>query len=135
MDKKIKIYYKKFQKPLIIIAILIIALFIGFVVKNSFSDPNTGYLRNQTINNLSFENAALVFENGITTYTVEVHNESGDVYDLKTISVNLKDKDQKVTTLIGYIGNLLDKDETKILKVSIDQDLSNTISVDYVVNK
>lgn len=132
---KIKEALKENKKLLLLLAALLVVSIIIFIVGNTFADPNTGYLRNQAVDNLSFENAELVYENGITTFTVEVYNESGDIYSLKNISINLTDENDNVTTLIGYIGETLDKDESKLITASIDQDLSSSVSLEYVVNK
>jgi len=130
----IKKIIKKNKIPTLILSLVILVGTI-LLVGTSFADPNSGYLRNQTVDGLSFENASLVYENGITTFTVEVYNESGDTYSLKNISINLKDKDGTVITLIGYIGELLDIDEAKLISASIDQDLSSSVNLEYVINK
>ena len=135
MDKKIKIWFEKSKKPIIIIGSLLIVMIVIFLIGRSVADPNSGYLRNQSVDGLSFENAELVYENGITTFTVEVYNESGDIYNLKDISVQLTDEADKVTTLVGYIGESLDVDEAKRITASIDQDLSSSVNLEYVVNK
>jgi len=131
---KIKELIKKYQLPILITSFSILAVVV-ILIGSSFADPNIGYLRNQTVDGLSFENAELVYENGVTTFTVEVYNESGEKYSLKNISINLKDKNGKVTTLIGYIGENLDEDEAKLIRASIDQDLSSTENLEYIVNK
>lgn len=134
MDKKIKIWFNKIKIPTIIVSCLILIAVI-IVIGNSIANPNSSYLRNQTVNGLSFENAELIYENGITTFTVEVYNESGDIYSLNNISINLKDEGNTVTTLVGYIGESLDKDESKLITASIDQDLSSSVNLEYVINK
>ena len=135
MDKKIKVWFEKRKKPIIIIGSLLIVMIVIFLIGRSVADPNSGYLRNQSVDGLSFENAELVYENGITTFTVEVYNESGDIYNLKDISIQLTDEADKVTTLVGYIGESLDVDEAKRITASIDQDLSSSVNLEYVVNK
>lgn len=127
--------FKENKKSLIILGILLLLAVITLILKITVADPNTGYLRNQTVDGLSFEDAKLVYEDGITTFTAKVYNESGDTYNLKTISINLKGTDNKTTTLIGYIGDSIDKDTGKYLRTSIDQDLSNSISLEYIINK
>lgn len=134
MNKKIKIFFEKFKIPSLILGCFLI-IGIIFLIKNSIADPDSEYLRNQIVDGLSFENANLVYENGITTFTVEVYNESGDIYSLKNISINLKDLNNNITTLVGYIGESLDKDEAKLISASIDQDLSSSVNLEYVINK
>ena len=131
---KIKEFINKYKIQTSVVCLFIL-LCIIFIVSSSFAEPNSGYLRNQTIDSLSFENANLVYENGITTFTVEVYNESGESYSLKNISINLTNDSNDVTTLVGYIGEELETDEGKLITASIDQDLSNSTSLEYVVNK
>ena len=59
------------------------------IIRNTLSDPNTGYERNQTVEGLSMEDASLEYKDGVSTFTANVYNESGDVYNLKTINVIL----------------------------------------------
>ena len=135
MDKKVKIIFNKIKIPALVLASLVIVFMIVFLIGRTMADPNSGYLRNQTVDSLSFENANLVYENGITIFTVEVYNESGESYSLKNISINLTNDSNDVTTLVGYIGEELETDEGKLITASIDQDLSNSTSLEYVVNK
>lgn len=134
MDKKIRVWFEKYKIPTIVLGFILL-VGIVFLIGKSLADPNSGYLRNQTIDGLSFENANIVYEDGVTTFTVEVYNESGDTYTLKNISINLTNNDNTATTLIGYIGESLEKDEAKLITASIDQDLSSSINLEYVVNK
>lgn len=137
MKNKIKMLFGKNKKQVIIISssILLILIIVLLVFGKSLSDPNTGYLRNQSVDGLSFENANLTYENGITVFTADVYNETNDIYSMKTINVSFKDKNNKIITLVGYIGNTLSKDEGKYLKISTDQDLSDTVSISYTINK
>lgn len=125
---------KKYKIPCTILICLLLTGII-FLIGRSSADPNSGNLRNQTVDKLSFEDASLVYENGVTTFTVEVYNESGDTYPLKNISINFKDANNDIITLIGYIGESLEKDEAKLITASIDQDLSSSVSLEYVINK
>lgn len=135
MDKKIKIFFEKYKVHTAIVLGLILLVGVITVIGRSLADPNSGYLRNQTVEGLSFEDAELVYENGVTKFQVAVYNESGDIYSLKNISINLKDESNKVTTLVGYVGESLEKDEAKLITASIDQDLSSSVKLEYVINK
>ena len=135
MDKKLKVWFEKYKKQATVILGCTLLMIVVFLIGRSVADPNSGYLRNQSVDGISFENAELVYENGVTTFTVEAYNESGDIYTLKNISINLKDEDGDVTTLVGYIGESLEKDEAKLITASIDQDLSSSVNLEYVVNK
>ena len=91
-------------------------------------------MRNQTVDGLSFENATLEYKDGVTTFEAKVYNESGSEYTLKTINVIL-DSGSKTTTLTGYIGESLENEEGKVLRISIDDDLSDSNKLTYKINK
>lgn len=52
MDKKIKVWIEKYKVHSIIALCAIVLLGVIFIIGKSVSDPNTGYLRNQTVDNL-----------------------------------------------------------------------------------
>ena len=53
---------------------------------------------------------------------------------MKTINVIL-DSSSKTTTLTGYIGESLENEEGKTLRISIDDDLSDSNKLTYKINK
>ena len=132
--KRIVEIIKENKKTAIILGSIFLVVIAGLIIRNTLSDPNTGYLRNQTVEGLSMEDASLEYKDGVSTFTANVYNESGDVYNLKTINVILESKD-KTITLAGYIGETLEKEEGKVLRISIDQDLSDSTKLTYKINK
>ncbi len=132
--KKIIEMIKENKRTAILLGSIFLVVVAGLIVRNTLSNPNTGYLRNQTVDGLSMEDASLEYKDGVSTFTANVYNESGEVYNLKTINVILEGKD-KTTTLTGYIGETLEKDEGKVLRISIDQDLSDSDKLTYKINK
>ena len=140
---KIKEIMKK-EKPRNIVIAFLVGI-IGVVVigtgvsygsimwlKNS---EDTEYLKDQKVGEISFEKAQLVYEDGITTLSVEMHNNGISDYNLSYVSINVKDENDNVSTLIGYVGDTLKKGEGKIITASIDKDLSNSKDIEYVINK
>ena len=127
---------KRNRKQAIILGSVFLVVIVGLIIGRTltFSDPNSGYLRNQTVDGLSFENATLEYEDGVTTFEAKVYNESGSEYTLKTINVIL-DSSSKTTTLTGYIGESLENEEGKVLRISIDDDLSDSNKLTYKINK
>lgn len=132
--KRIIEMIKENKRTAIILGSIFLVVVAGLIIRNTLSNPNTGYLRNQTVDGLSMEDASLEYKDGVSTFTANVYNESGEVYNLKTINVILEGKD-KTTTLTGYIGETLEKDEGKVLRISIDQDLSDSDKLTYKINK
>ena len=132
--KKVIEMIKENKKQAIILGSVFLVVIVGLIIGVSFSNPNSGYLRNQTVDGLSFENATLEYKDGVTTFEAKVYNESGSEYTLKTINVIL-DSSSKTTTLTGYIGESLGNEEGKILRISIDDDLSDSNKLTYKINK
>ena len=132
--KKVIEMIKENKKQASILGSVFLVVIVGLIIGVSFSNPNSGYLRNQTVDGLSFENATLEYKDGVTTFEAKVYNESGSEYTLKTINVIL-DSSSKTTTLTGYIGESLGNEEGKILRISIDDDLSDSNKLTYKINK
>ena len=122
------------KRTAIILGSIFLVVVAGLIIRNTLSDPNTGYLRNQTVEGLSMEDASLEYKDGVSTFTANVFNESGDIFNLKTIEVILESK-SKTITLTGYIGETLEKEEGRVLRISIDQDLSDSEKLTYKINK
>lgn len=132
--KKVIEIIKNNKRTAIILGSFFLVVVAGLIIRNTLSNPNTGYLRNQTVEGLSMEDASLEYKDGVSTFTANVFNESGDVFNLKTIEVILESK-SKTTTLTGYIGETLEKEEGRVLRISIDQDLSDSEKLTYKINK
>ena len=78
--KRIVEMIKENKKTAIILGSIFLVVIAGLIIRNTLSDPNTGYLRNQTVEGLSMEDASLEYKDGVSTFTANVYNESGDVY-------------------------------------------------------
>lgn len=126
---------KEHKKPLIIGLICLIVIGAGALIINfnsSESLDNSSLLSNQTVDNLEFLNATL--ENN--KLTVVVHNTLDNNYNLKTIDVTYLDGEGNViTTVNGYIGDKIEKDDMKQLVVNTDVDISQAEQIKYVINK
>ena len=135
---KIKWKRLKENKPLYITSITIICILVvsavtllGFNITHS-SVLISEVLKDQEVDNLVFSNADL---NG-NKLSVEVKNNSNEIYTLNTIDVVFKDESgNEITTLSGYIGNNLNTGDVKRLVVETDEDLSNSYSIEYRINK
>ena len=135
---KLKWKRLKENKPLYITSISIICILVvsavvlvGFNITHS-SILTSELLKDKEVDNLVFSNADL---NG-KKLSVEVKNNNDEVYTLNTIDVVFKDESgSEITTLSGYIGNSLNKDDVKRLVVETDEDLSNSYSIEYKINK
>ena len=105
------------------------------VIGNSISTSESTILKNQVVDNLSFEHASLEYNNGVSTFKVEVTNDNLDTYNLKYIEINFKDSNDNINKLIGYIGESIASSETKEIVAKVDKDLSSSTRLEYVIIK
>ena len=117
-----------------VLSILVIGIAIYFIGK-SVATVDSTILKDQVVDGLSFTNADLKVEDGVSTLTVNVTNENKEAYSLKYVEIKLTDSSDNVTTLIGYIGEALSSDETRIITASVDKDISDSNNLEYFIVK
>ena len=114
----------------------IIALVVSImIIGTSLSSPDSTILQNKEIEGLEIKEINLEYNEGVSTYTAKITNTNENSYNLKYIEIIFKDENENETKLIGYVGNTLEKDETKEIKSSIDKDITNAVSVEYNIIK
>ena len=93
-------------------------------------------IKDQTFEGLTFTNTSLTTTNGVSTLITEVSNSTGEDYTLEEFTITIKNKDGEViTTIPGYVGDVIKNGETRTINSSIDIDLSNASSIEYSVKK
>ena len=93
-------------------------------------------IKDQTFEGLTFTNTSLTTTNGVSTLITEVSNTTGTDYTLDEFTITIKNKDGEViTTIPGYVGDVIKNGETRTINSSIDIDLSNASSIEYSVKK
>ena len=115
------------------VAVAIINLGLSFA--STESDVET-YLVDQVVDGLSFEKADLVYENGISKYTAELHNDQSSDYMLKYIEIVFKDVDSnEITRMATYVGDNIKADSVRYITASIDQEITGISAIEYVIQK
>ena len=93
-------------------------------------------IKDQTFEGLTFTNTSLSTTNGVSTLITEVSNSTGSDYTLEEFTITIKNKDGEViTTIPGYVGDVIKNGETRTINSSIDIDLSSASSIEYSVKK
>ncbi len=93
-------------------------------------------IKDQTFEGLTFTNTSLTTTNGVSTLITEVSNSTGEDYTLEEFTITIKNKDGEViTTIPGYVGDVIKNGETRTINSSIDIDLSSASSIEYSVKK
>ena len=123
---------KKYITSGVVIAVLIVTAILLISFNSSKAMDTTTLLSDQVVEDLKFTNTTL--DNN--KLTVAVYNTLEDRYSLKTIDVTFQDENyEEITTVRGYIGSSLEKQDTKQLVVSTDVDLTNAKHIKYTINK
>lgn len=99
------------------------------------ANTNKNVVKEQEVDGLRFSNTALVIENGESKLTTEVKNTTKQDIELKSFNIIAKDKNGKeIVTLLGYVGEVIKKGETKNIISSTDRNLSKASSLEYNIN-
>ena len=120
----------------LIISALVLGLGILLIlIGNSIASPDSTILQDKVVEGLSFENASLEYLNDSSRFKVSVTNKNTDPYSLKYIEIKFLDENSKETKLIGYIGEVINSNETKDITASIDKDITNSTKLEYSIIK
>jgi len=117
----------------ILVLLIVITGFLLVVIGKSIATEESSILREQEVGSLVFKNAKLDYENGISKLEVEVENKGEDL-NLKYIDIIVEEENIN-TRLIGYIGESIKKEETKIITASVDKDITKATNITYGIVK
>jgi len=99
-------------------------------------NTNEDVIKDQTFEGLTMTNTSLVVTNGMSNLVTEVTNNTGADYHLVEFVITVRDASGAViTTLPGYVGDVIRNGETRTIDSSIDIDLSNAASIEYSVTR
>ena len=134
MTEKLQTIFKNKNTYYILgVVVLLLLLSLILLFKPSRANP-TGTFPDQQVGDYSFTNATLTAEGQSSTYRVKVVNTSNTMKELSLIEIHLKDSANKeLEVLYGYIGNSLNSKEIREITASIDIDLSQATTVEYIV--
>lgn len=101
-------------------------------VPETVVNTETEVVKDQTLDEFSFTNTSLVYENGITTLVTEVKNNSAEAKTIESFNITIKDKDGETMEILqGYVGQTLEANETTTISSGSTSDLSKAGSVEY----
>ena len=127
---------KKNMKTGIIAGLAIVLLAVVIVgIGRSVATKEGSTLKNQKQKGLSFENASIEYKDKLSTFTVDVYNETDKTVNVKKIDITLKNKDNDSITLNYELGNLQADEGRKIIIDNIDYDLTGYTNITYKIHK
>lgn len=88
-------------------------------------NDNKGVTEEKNVNGFVFSNTSIVFEDGLSTLSTTVTNNSASDYTNEKFNIIIKDKKGKeIVTIPGYLSKILEKGTSQKIFSSIDIDLS-----------
>ena len=142
---------KNIDKKRIIVGLIVVSFIIGCVVlvKGCSKDDNSKpisiekteaieitdpeIIKDQVVDGLKFKNRVFVIQDGVSRIITEVTNNTGTDYSIKEYNIIIKDKNGKtLATLTGYVGEVIKNKDTKIIDTSIDRDLRDVATIEYI---
>lgn len=97
-------------------------------------NTNDDVIGNKELEEFSFTNSSLSYENGSSTFETIVTNNSNNTTYLKEFKIIFKDNEGKeIVTLIGFVADNIGPNESKVITTSVDEDLTQATSIEYQV--
>lgn len=128
------------MKKINILILMLLFLIVGCSSKNIQSDNakmnnNENIIKEQTINNLIMNNVSLSYKDGISTFRVQITNNTTESISINQFNVIFKtENDSIITTLNGFLGDSLSGGESFNLTITSDIDLSEAYSLEYQID-
>lgn len=126
------------MKKIMILSLSVLFLLAGCGKKEEFKEPNKDIEANENeisdkvLDDFSFTNTSIVKENGVSTITIQVTNNSNEDKNVEQFKIIIKNKDGEVVKqTIGYIGGVIKSKETKTIITSIALDLTDAYDIEY----
>lgn len=105
------------------------------VVSEPSANTNTNVIAEQDFEGLKINNVSLITEGETSVFTADVVNTTSENIEVKSFDIIMKDANgNEVITLLGYIGNTIAPNNSSTITSSVEMDLSNVVTVEYVRN-
>lgn len=93
-------------------------------------------IKDQTVGDFEFTNTSMIEENGMTTITTSIKNNSSVAKNVPIFTIIVKDRGGSVIEeTIGYVGGEIKAGETKQVTTSITSSLADAYSIEYKLNQ
>ena len=115
--------------------LIIVGVVLIISIGGTAASSETVDIPNKIVDGISFENATIDQDNGISTFEADVYNENKELYQLNYVTVTFTYENGDTINLKGYIGNTLSPDAGQKLIISTDEDLTNVVDLEYTIIK
>ena len=97
-------------------------------------NTNEGIVEDKTLEEFSFTNTSMIYQNGQTDLEVTVTNNSENTAYLKEFKIYAKDAEGNVlVTMVGFVGDNIPAGESKVISSGASIDLTKAVRIDYEV--
>lgn len=97
-------------------------------------NTNTGVIEDKVLEEFTFTNTSMIYENNETTLVTTVTNTSTETSYLKEFLINAKDSEGNIiVTLKGFVGESIPAGESKIITSYVSADLTKANSISYEI--
>ena len=92
-------------------------------------------MTNKEIGDFQLINASMNIIDGTTTFTVTLVNSGKKDLYVEKVLFNFYDSNGQVTTLTGFVSDIIEPNDVKILSASHYTDLGDSVSLKYEIVK
>lgn len=98
------------------------------------ANTNEEVVKDQVLENFTFEKTSLIYEDGTSTLQTVVTNTSSKTEYLSEFKIHVKDVEgNEIVEMTGFIGDNLKAGESRTITSSYGDDLTNAASISYEV--
>ncbi len=89
----------------------------------------------QVVENVNFHNINISENDEYYIFTASITNLTADPLTINNVQIEvINSKEDVITTLTGYFGNVINGDETKPIIIKTKEDLSDAVSVNFTLS-
>lgn len=97
-------------------------------------NTNQEVVGDKTLEEFTFTNTSVIYENGSTTLETTVTNTSGNTSYLQEFLIHAKDANGNImVTLKGFVGDNIPANESRVITSGVSMDLTQAASITYEV--
>lgn len=128
---------KKLVAILAIIPIIIVAVVLINTVTYSKNEATPNNIsQEQVVEGIRVSEAIIIQDKGLSNYTAKVTNTKEEATKVEGLTLTFYDSNnKKITTLYGYVGRVLEPNETTSISASVDNDLKEANRVEIELKK
>lgn len=106
-------------------------------IEGEVANTNESVIKDVTIDGLNIHNVTLIYDSKTnnSTFSADVTNTTDAPIDIKSFNISFQDASgNEVASLLGYIGKVLEPNQSYNMRGGVGLDLGNITNVEYIRN-